>query len=71
MKKLSVVLGLVLSISSVSNAAFCLKQYSRNMNRYTASSTTEAKRTNFAAAVGQSVVQAATQQKAAPVRRIK
>lgn len=70
MKKLSVVLGLVLSISSVSNA-FCLKQYSRNMNRYTASSTTEAKRTNFAATIGQSNVSVASQQDAAPVRRQK
>lgn len=70
MKKLSVVLGLVLSISSVSNA-FCLKQYSRNMNRYTASSTTEAKRTNFAASVAQSNVAVASQQDAAPVRRQK
>ncbi len=70
MKKLSVVLGLVLSISSVSNA-FCLKQYSRNMNRYTASSTIEAKRTNFAAAISQSNVSVARQEAAAPVRRQK
>ena len=71
MKKLSVVLGLVLSISSVSNAAFCLKQYSRNMNRYTASSTTEAKRTNFAATIAQSNGSVASQEAAAPVRRQK
>ena len=47
MKKLSLVLGLVLSISSVSNA-FCLKQYSRQMNRFTASFSEKAKKTNFA-----------------------
>jgi hypothetical protein len=48
MKKLSMVLGLVLSISSVSNA-FCLKQYSNQMNRYTASFPEKAKKNNFAA----------------------
>ncbi len=45
MKKLSMVLGLALSISSVSNA-FCLKQYSKQMNRFTASMTNQ--KTNFA-----------------------
>ncbi len=45
MKKLSMVLGLALSISSVSNA-FCLKQYSKQMNRFTASLTNQ--KTNFA-----------------------
>ena len=45
MKKLSMVLGLALSISSVSNA-FCLKQYSKQMNRFTASLANQ--KTNFA-----------------------
>ncbi len=49
MKKLSMVLGLALSMSSVSNA-FCLKQYSNQMNRYTASFPEKAKKNNFAAA---------------------
>ena len=69
MKKLSVVLGLVLSISSVSNA-FCLKQYSRNMNRFTASLTTEAKRTNYAASVSE-IANSVAQEVSAPVRRQK
>ena len=46
--KISLVLGLVLSIGSVSNA-FCLKQYSRNMNRYTASFNNQAQHNNYAA----------------------
>ena len=69
MKKLSIVLGLVLSISSVSNA-FCLKQYSRTMNRYTASSTTEAKRTNYAAKVAE-MAKSVVQEVSAPVGRRK
>ncbi len=48
MKKLSIVLGLALSISSVSNA-FCLKQYSKQMNRFTASMTNQ--KTNFATVI--------------------
>lgn len=70
MMKVSVVLGLVLSISSVSNA-FCLKQYSRNMNRYTASSTTEAQRNNYAASSAQTTASVAAQQDSATVRRQK
>jgi hypothetical protein len=58
MKKLSMVLGLVLSISSVSNA-FCLKQYSKQMNRFTASMANQ--KNNFA-----QVIQTAS---AAPVEQ--
>jgi hypothetical protein len=54
MKKLSMVLGLVLSISSVSNA-FCLKQYSKQMNRYTASMANQ--NNNFAAVVKSAAVE--------------
>ncbi len=48
MKTLLMVLGLVFSISSVSSA-FCLKQYSRQMNRFTASLNSEAVKNNYAA----------------------
>jgi hypothetical protein len=41
------------------------------MNRYTASSAIEAKRTNFAAVIAQSSGSGASQQDAAPVRRQK
>ena len=70
MKKLSVIMGLVLSISSVSNA-FCLKQYSRSMNRHTASTSVQALRTNFAATLIQSAVSVASQQSGGPVHRQK
>lgn len=70
MKKRSIVLSLVLLISSVSHA-FCLKQYSRNMNRYTASSPAEAKRTNFAATIASSTTTADAQQAIGPARRQK
>ncbi len=70
MKKLAVVLGLALSISSVSNA-FCLKQYSRSINRFTASSSVQAQRTNFAATLAQSAESVAVQQSGEPVHRQK
>lgn len=68
MKKLSVVLGLALSISSVSNA-FCLKQYSKNMNRYTAGVKTNAQQNNYAVASQASASAALTSE--AVVRRQK
>jgi hypothetical protein len=63
--KISLVLGLVLSIGSVSNA-FCLKQYSRNMNRYTASFNNQAQHNNYAAAT-----QVASAQTVQPVNKQK
>ena len=66
MKQAFLVLGLVLSITSISNA-FCLKQYSRSMNRYTASFNNQAQQNNFAmtkqVTTGQSVQGAVYKQK--------
>ena len=68
MNKLALTIAMIASFSSMSYG-FCLKQYSRQMNRFVAMSTTEAQKTNYAATkVANSTNSAAEEQK---VRRQK
>lgn len=50
MNKFALTITMIASFSSVSHG-FCLKQYSRQMNRFVAMTATESQKTNFAAKV--------------------